>query len=57
MTHEQSQTTGVYLAFTEKELPLFYESRLLLDALTLYDDNLMAKAIPFATRQTAFTMY
>ena len=40
-----------------KQLLAYYESRLLLDVLTLDQGLLMTMGIPFASRQTAFTVY
>ena len=45
------------LAFPKQELLAYYESRLVLDVLTLDQGLLMTMAIPFASRQTAFTVY
>ena len=45
------------LAIPKQELLAYYESRLLLDVLTFDEGLLMTRAIPFASRQTAFTVY
>ena len=42
------------MAIPKQELLSYYESRLLLDVLTLDDGLLMTLAIPFASRQPTF---
>ena len=55
-SQEQSDNR-LTLAIPKQELLAYYESCLLLDVLTQDDGLLMTRAIPFASRQTAFTVY
>ena len=54
---QEKSDNRITLAIPKKKLLAYYESRLLLDVLTLDDNLLMTMAIPFASRQTAFTLY
>ena len=54
---QEKSDNRLTLTIPKQELLAYYESRLLLDVLTLDDGLLMTMAIPFASRQTAFTVY
>ena len=54
---QEKSDSRLILAIPKQELLAYYESRLLLDVLTLNQGLLMTMAIPFASRQTAFTVY
>ena len=54
---QEKSDSRLTLAIPKQELLAYYESRLLLDVLTLDQGLLMTMAIPFASRQTTFTLY
>ena len=54
---QEKSDNRITLAIPKKKLLAYYESRLLLDVLALDDNLLITMAIPFASRQTAFTLY
>ena len=54
---QEKSKNRLSLAIPKRELLSYYESRLLLDVSTLDYGLLMTMAIPFASRQSAFTVY